>query len=41
MMDRFDEHMSSRYRSDWEDGKVWFEGLGLLKAVEAEECPEE
>lgn len=22
MMDRFDEHMASRYRSDWEDGKA-------------------
>lgn len=41
MMNRFDEHMASWYRSEWEDGKVWFEGLGLLKAVEAEEHPEE
>lgn len=41
MMDRFDEHMASRYRSDWEDGKVWFENLGLLRAVESEEAPEE
>lgn len=41
IMDRFDEHMTSRYRSDWEDGKVWFEGLGLLKAVESKELPEE
>lgn len=41
MMDRFDEHMASRYRSDWEGGKAWFEGLGLLRVVEAEERPEE